>query len=351
MTAPRTVLGVAVAVLLLAEVAVRLVEARLPAPMDWYTTEYATKVEQMEGLLARHGGASVVFLGSSVIDVSIDPMQMKAPATAARPAYNGGLVGANLEMVDFWSEHLVEPALHPEVAVIAVSSRDVNRNGAALESQTSGFYDLPAVRRILGVESLAEQVERRIGETSRLVRHRAALRRPFESLAGHDAPGRALTHSVLGHELHLTDVSYRGDAAVEAFFRSEPLLRFAPSPTQLDALAAMIVRLDRSGVRVIVLDVPVTSRYIALHPNGVADYRSYEVALNGLAAQLAVELVDAGTWPQGSFADPMHLNGAGASALTALVDGYLADDGVHLPPGAEAPDPLPRAVAEPVRTG
>src|SRR3546814_4755483 len=70
-------------------------------------------------------------------------------------------------MVDVWSEHVVEPALAPDVAVIAISSRDVNANGAGLESQTPGFYALPAVERLLDTESLLERIERRAGDVSR----------------------------------------------------------------------------------------------------------------------------------------------------------------------------------------
>src|SRR3546814_13925729 len=92
-------------------------------------------------------------------------------------------------MVDVWSEHVVEPALAPDVAVIAISSRDVNANGAGLESQTPGFYALPAVERLLGTDSLLERIERRAGAVSRLVRYRTVPRRPPAALFDYDAPG------------------------------------------------------------------------------------------------------------------------------------------------------------------
>src|SRR3546814_581408 len=99
---PRRRLGrvllAALAVLVVAEVGVRLVEDRLPPPPDWYTPEYGVKERQLRDLAAE-GGASVALLGSSVIDVAVDPAGLDGPVTADRPAYNAGLIGANLEMV------------------------------------------------------------------------------------------------------------------------------------------------------------------------------------------------------------------------------------------------------------
>jgi hypothetical protein len=197
----RIALALTLAVLLTAEVGVRLVEDRLLPPPDWYTPEYGIKQEQMDDL-EDGGGSSIVFIGSSVIDTTLDPAGLTAPGD--RPAYNAGLIGANLEMVDRWSELVVEPALRPDVVVLGVSSRDVNRNGAALETQTPGFYRLPAMRRLLGRESIPEQIERRAGELSRLVRYRTVLRRPLESIGRYDGPDRNLPmNDDRGMERHL----------------------------------------------------------------------------------------------------------------------------------------------------
>jgi hypothetical protein len=340
------VLGLAVVVLLLAELGIRLVEDRLPPPTEWYTPEYGIKEEQMAGLGARHDGASVVFIGSSVIDVSVDPSKVASPPEDGRPAYNAGLIGANLEMVDVWSEHVVEPSLRPSVVVIGVSSRDVNRNGAGLEGQTPGFYELPAVRRLLGTESAIQKVETRLDDVSLLFRYRTVLRRPLEALFGYDSPDRNLAMNTdLGQELHLADTAYQGGPNVETFFRTEPLLQWAGSETQFGAVRNTIDRLHAAGVRVIVLDVPVTDQYVGLHPRGAEDYRGYEAALNVLAAQTGAELVDTGTWLPAAFSDPLHLNGVGAELLTVVVDQYLRDGRVVLPAGAVPHEPLEGGVA------
>lgn len=345
------VIAVALAVVLLTELGVRLVEDRLPPPVQWYTPEYGIKEEQMAGLADRHGGASVALIGSSVVDVAVDPTKLDAPVTADRPAYNAGLIGANLEMVDVWSEHVVEPTLRPDVVILSVSSRDVNRNGAGLESQTPGFYRLPAVRRILGTETVLQKVERWAGDVSKIVRYRRELRRPLEALFEYDSPDRNLAlNTDFGQELHLADTAYQGGPNVEAFFRAEPLLAYSASETQLAAMRRTIQRLEAAGVRVVLLDVPVTEQYISLHPRGAEDYRFYEIALNVLAAQTGTDLLDTGVWTSNGFSDPLHLNGAGGDLLTAVIDRYLTDGTVVLPPGAVAPEVLPGGVALPVTT-
>jgi hypothetical protein len=254
-------------------------------------------------------------------------------------------------MVDVWSEHVVEPTLRPEVVILSVSSRDVNQNGAGLESATVGFERLPAVRRVLGTETALQKVERWAGDVSKLVRYRGVLRRPLEALFEYDSPDRNLAFNTeFGQELHLAETAYQGGPNVEAFFRAEPLLAYTASASQFAALRSIIGRLKTAGVRVVLLDVPVTEQYITLHPRGAEDYLFYEAALNVLAAQTGTDLVDTGVWPSAGFADPLHLNGAGGDLLTAVIDGYLTDGTVTLPPGAVPPQELPGGVAVPVTT-
>src|SRR3546814_16175621 len=132
---PRRRLGrvllAALAVLVVAEVGVRLVEDRLPPPPDWYTPEYGVKERQLRDLAAE-GGASVALLGSSVIDVAVDPAGLDGPVTADRPAYNAGLIGANLAMVDLWSEHVVQQDLPHARPGIALPSRPPHSSATRL---------------------------------------------------------------------------------------------------------------------------------------------------------------------------------------------------------------------------
>nr|MDQ3294752.1 hypothetical protein [Actinomycetota bacterium] len=259
-----------VCVLLVAEGTVRALESRLPPAPLWDTDEYPQKIEQMDALAAA-GGAGTVLLGSSVMDVSVDPAAL-APVDG-RPAYNAGLIGATPFIVDIWSRYLVELTLQPSVVVIAVSSRDVNINGIGLESSDGRFLDAPAVKDLLGDQTLFDEVEWALSQGSALVRNRLLLRRPLESIFGYDAPDRNATEiSPGGMETHLLATNYRDDEVVRDFFRREPLRSFEISANQVDALRRLATRLRENGARVVILDVPVTEDYIELHPQGAADY-------------------------------------------------------------------------------
>jgi hypothetical protein len=96
---------------------------------------------------------------------------------------------------------------------------------------------------------------------------------------------------------------------------------------------------------VILLDVPVTTEYVSFHPHAAADYRAYETAVNQLAADTGIELLDAGVWESPAFSDPLHLNGIGGDALTQMLDRYLVDGELVLPAGAIAAEPQPGGVA------
>jgi len=255
-----------------------------------------------------------------VADVGLDPTHLADSTRHDRPAYNAGLLGATLRMVDFWSAYEVEHALHPDIAVIGVSSRDLNSNAAGYEAQDDAFLGTPVVRELLGNESVLERANRRLGDFSALWRHRVALRRPLESLAGYDPPQR--TKTVLneqGMDLHLAGERYRLDGVVRRFFQQQTLHDFRVSRRQLDGLTSLVMRLKRAGTKVLILDVPTTADYIALHPHGAHDYADYQRALRTLAANAGVALIDPGVWPTHDFADPLHLNRSGADRLTDLV--------------------------------
>jgi hypothetical protein len=313
-------------VLLVGELTVRALESRLPPAPLWDTDEYPQKIEHMDEL-ARGGGAGVLLLGSSVMDVSVDPSGLTA--LDGRPAYNAGLIGATPFIVDVWARNVVAPTLQPSTVVIGISSRDVNLNGVGLETSDPRFLNAPAVRDLLGTQSVVDEIEWQFLQRSALVRYRLLLRRPLEAILGYDAPDRNTTELTPGGlETHLLATQYRSDEVVQAFFRREPLAGFTLSTKQLDALGRLAVWFREQGARVVLLDVPVTADYIDLHPAGAADYESYGQALAGLAGQAGVELLRPGIWDPSLFSDPLHLNGAGVERLTAELDAYLTQGAV-----------------------
>jgi hypothetical protein len=317
-------LAAVVAVLVVAELGVRLLEHRLPPPSGWVSDEYPIKRDRMADL-AGTGGVGVALVGSSVMDVSVDPALLSEEATGGRGAYNAALIGATPVIVDIWTRELVVPELRPDVVVVAVSSRDLNGNGASMRQHGEDFVASPGGSWLLGSHSIADAAEWWLLEHSALIRHRESLRRPLEAVFGYDPPDRtesALTD--LGLQTHLVDDQYRRDRAIQDFFRQQPLRDFAVTDDQLDAVRRLASALETSGIRVVLLDVPVTDDYVELHPRGEADVAAYTAAVDEISTATGAEVLRPGRWPAELFSDPLHLNGAGVRRLSAAVDAYLA---------------------------
>jgi hypothetical protein len=315
----RWLVAVAV-VLLVAELTVRSLTGVLPPPSGWPTDEFPLK-DDRTAELADEGGTGVVIVGSSVADVSVDPTALHHP----RGAYNAGLVGATSWVVDVWTRLLVVPRLDPDVVIVAVSSRDLNDNSGGAEESDETFRRSAGGRWLLGTESTADRVERWFTERSALLRYREVLRRPVEALAGYDPPDRdAAAITELGLETHLLDTDYRLDDFVDTFFRTQTLRDFALGGDQEAAFRRLVTSLAAGDRRVVVLDVPVTADYVALHPRGADDMADYRAAVDAVVTETGAELVRPGVWASAFFSDPLHLNGAGVERLGPLLAEVVA---------------------------
>jgi hypothetical protein len=311
-----------VRVLLAGEVAVRATGDRLPPGGDWPTPEYARKAEQLHHL-ADTGGAGIVAFGSSVIDVSLDPTRFPR-AAAPRGAYNAGILGTSPSVIAAWARLVVFPALHPDVVLIAVSSRDLNANGVATRGLDAEFANAPEVRRLQAKESFADRVQHAVEQDSQLLAKRQSLRRPMQSYGLWTPDAFALDLNKRGFDQELRNKVYRHDPKLQAYYRSNLLHQFRLSSRELASLEAFVTNLKAQHIRVVLVDVPVTQLYVDLHPRGAADMAAYRAAVRAVVDRTGAELVSFGVWPGDLFADPLHVNGAGARRLTDALGRYLA---------------------------
>lgn len=65
--------------------------------------------------------------------------------------------------------------------------------------------------------------------------------------------------------------------------------------------------------------------YVPLHPRREEDYAGFRAALSDLAAQTVARVIDPAQpdWSIAEFADPLHLNGAGADRPTDWLAGSV----------------------------
>lgn len=233
--------------------------------------------------------------------------------------YNGSLSGANMSELRWWTDHEVLPLLHPRVAVVGISSREVNANDPQATELAKQFFASPSVRRIDGDETITQRLERYADDVSYLFRYRKSIRSPSQIIhqdAAIQIQSKYFT-SPGGQELALAAQTYR--SSEDAVFQTTFVKDWRVSPTELAALEGIVRDLQASGAEVILVDAPVTQDYVNLHPHGAADYVTYRNALAQLAAGTGITLIPGQVWDTSFFADPLHLNASGAHRLSVAL--------------------------------
>jgi hypothetical protein len=290
------------------------------------------KEEQIAELSA-HGGASVVFMGSSTMDAAADASGFHITG-ATRPLYNGSTGAGSMGMIDIWGRLVAVPRLHPDVIVLGVVSRELNPNDAQQAGYDADFMRCKAVRRLLGTETLLERVERHAEATSDLVKYRSVLRQPRRVW---DTVRTGKFRSGEFGEIVAADGQYQGflahhvqDSGVTTASLRETVLRdFEIGDQQVRTLRQMLDAFTREGIRVVVVNMPVARVYVDAHPRGEAGYRAAAEVVRGEALHAGAQFVDLGPWPDAMMADMGHVNAAGVRrftealtpALTAALDG------------------------------
>jgi hypothetical protein len=75
------------------------------------------------------------------------------------------------------------------------------------------------------------------------------------------------------------------------------------------------------GIRVVLVEMPVSADIYDFHPRGAADYQDFERALAGVVADTHVDFIN--MTPSfasfDSFTDPFHVNSIGRERFTRLL--------------------------------
>ena len=304
----------ALVVVLLAEVSVRAASGSLADPQVWSTPEIQYKVELIEDA----GPVDVALVGSSVVDVSVDPARLGSSA------FNAALGAASIGMVADFTRGVVVPRLEPDVVVVGVTSRELNENSLQQSAIEQRFRDAPAVREALGTESLLDRVAREAADLSALVEYRSILRDP-DTWLGQTARewGPEIT-SDGGLYLGFLQERYRFDETNRRSLGGGALREFRIGDAQVRTLRRLLADLRASGIDVLLVATPVTDDYVALHPRGSADHEAFLGTLSEVADDADVPFVAAGVWEDELFADPLHVNRDGMERLTEVVRGEIA---------------------------
>jgi hypothetical protein len=342
--------GAALAVLLVTELAARSLALHLPAPDPWGDAARTVKIAQMDHLRAVDGCVDVVMAGDSMARDGFDPAAFNAHGTPHRDAYNASLDAAGPDLLEPWLVDQVIPRLRPSTVLIAISSIDLNRHGAANGAAVEAYATSPGGRR-----DLLGRLDRLVSDHVALVGHRRELRdadllldalrrenpaEPFER----DDLGTPVLEGVLGpggegrsRAPLVVDLSAATDGPAAVFTREQLLGGFALVDDPVGRLARLVDAVRDEGAArgqvttVVLVVLPTTDAFASLHPNGADDVAAARQAVLDAATTAGVPVVDFSEdrWPADHFADTHHLNGRGARRLSAELATRLDDVGAE----------------------
>jgi hypothetical protein len=318
----RTILVVVVAVLLVAELATRVIASHLPAPLLWQSYETQRKVQQINAL-SKKGGAQIVYLGSSLPDVGIEPTVVDRQIGGGVTSYNAGLASSIPRMTKVWAEDVVIPKLHPKILVLGVGAYDL---GAAGGAGRTAFYDAflasPGAKEAMGTEDPIQVANRWLGEHSSLWFHKAQLRDP-----------ETVLHAIEGQkppvDIEAADLDADGRETADQYFpfSNQPRINVTDwtlGSKDVDAVKQLIAFAAKRGIRVVLVDMPVTNQLVNRMPHGETSYQQFGFDLGALGITSHAKVLYFDNIRSDSyFLDDIHLNHAGAVLLSTRLGAAL----------------------------
>lgn len=293
MRRPLIIVSIVALALLGAEISLRLAAPALPEPIEWYSGWAEEKVRILE---TREVPPDVVFLGDSSTMNGLDPHQFAETAFCYRDVFNAAIPALDFERIEDWYARVVAPASDPSLVIIGMTSLTVTIEDPA------PYFQATAVR-----DGWLGSVSRWFNEISWLVRYRGVIRDP-EELARHYRGNEPESWKELDRRGWFTppDRPYTSpeiDETSPANFSSE----------DRTALVTLIESIRQDGARPVLIWMPETSDRAATFEGGTAAIASVKKAVEGVATELSIPVVDLTTISSTQhFTDSLHLDPGGA---------------------------------------
>lgn len=222
------------------------------------------------------------------------------------------------------------PKVRPKVVVIGFSSNELNPHAFDPTSGVKAYRDSRVVRAADGTGSMVDRADAVLRQHSLLYRYRSSLRHPFtDTVADPNVFDPELTPD--GHDLAFASLGYLekgGPAQAQAVIQgvTAALQGYVVGLENVTVLQEMIRTIRRQGASVLLVAMPVTDSLIRSHPRGGTDYAAAMVAFAGAAERSGATFVQPGVWPDAVFADPVHLNAAGAAQFSTYLAPLIAHE-------------------------
>jgi hypothetical protein len=325
----RVVLACAVAVLLVAELAVRLAASSLAEPQAWPTPESQYKYDRVTQLAPTHRVKTVLF-GDSMVDAGADPALMtRVPGVT----FNAALAGETLPTIGSWATDVVVPRLHPKTVVLGFNVDVLSPNIPGAAAVQAAYSGSRVVKVAEGSGDVIDHLDTWLRTHIYLYRYRSVLRNVFAPSTSSGTSTYAPLLSNLGWNESFRDLHYSvGPNAItpkeaQAEIKDDVLHDFVVGSQPAAQLGAVIDQLRREGTRVVFVVMPIAADFVAAIPGGRA---TFEAALADLMADTrahGAQTVNAGVWPNNLFASPAHLNGAGTARFSSWLSARLTGSG------------------------
>jgi hypothetical protein len=312
----RTLLIGIIVVLVAAELGTRAIASGLPAPLQWQSYETQRKVQEIDEL-SRHGGADIVFLGSSLTDVGVEPAVIDHQIGGGITSYNAGLASSVPRLDAAWAESIVIPKLHPKMLVLGLGAYDLGGEGGPDRTAfLNAFLNSSGAKHAMGKEDPIQAANYWIGQYSALWDHKYQLRDPatvLRAVVRHPQPVDTST-------LEANDVDALGRETADQYAPFSNQARIDVSDWTLGtkdpaALRQLIAYATKRHITVVLVNMPVTNQSVDRMPPGT--YNTYKLALLKIGASTGTKVLDFDTIRSTSyFLDDIHLNHAGVTLFS-----------------------------------
>jgi hypothetical protein len=275
----------------LGNAAVGLIERDLPPASIWPTPETQIKHDQLSHL----GSIDVVFLGSSITEVAIDPTALREQAGTGL-VYNAALPFSTPFSNELWLDDVILPRFTPSLVIIG------------LPAWSSG--ETPDSDPVLAGIQAALDYEHghRLADRFALFRNSGVAsewdqRRAWETLA------ESGSINDLGQQTGYSDRTLADATPLEL-----PSAGTEMSDQEAQGVARMVSRLESLGIAAIVMIEP------GHYPGSSigVDEDSYVASVKSHSTEWGVQIWDTYHmgWPDSMFADRAHFNRLGTAAFT-----------------------------------
>lgn len=296
-------------VLLVVELVARSIAPGLPVdPGKWPRIEIAQKLDQIRRYVSDGDDFDVAFVGSSMVADGLDP-EAFAERSGAR-AYNAAFAGPSMRTITPWTLDIAEPLLQPEAVVLGIQSRELSDNGPKNITMYQKFSTSPGYRETSS--NIALRFAGMLERISYFMRYRRAFREPSQLLSpdGKEALEATRVRLQLGPygKRIQRDVPYEDSEHFRTSLYEKMLYDFEIGGPEYAALERLYAGLKERGVRLVVVNMPVTEGYWEAHRSSSAR-AEYHAALERFLDDKDIAFVDAeDALKAETFRNPMHLD-------------------------------------------